>query len=355
MLSFQWIQKVHKPLLEKYHASLNAKSNKNPYSLELSTNNLITDLLSIEAIEKHTDIRNTVLQYHFNVSLALVTDNLEVDYPTEEFSVALYGLLYRTMLAFLQDDFVEKCSMQFAAVDCMRILIEQSIVNKDLGVFSKSKELDILFVCKGYLDKTPYKKDGFIWKGDWVKNDDGIVSPIEAQIWFILFLVLLNGEFEHLTTTRSILLQNMNKHFQGKSGSRLISQIPILEKLWQRISVIGLEPVVPKLSVCEIDLLYDKIQKPSFFSSLWGCELKSWNDIEFFIDNNKSDNYIDYVAPAIDIDLIERMSLRCQCCGEVSQKKCAKCMNIAYCSRDCQAKDWPDHKSRCQQLSTSIE
>jgi hypothetical protein len=30
--------------------------------------------------------------------------------------------------------------------------------------------------------------------------------------------------------------------------------------------------------------------------------------------------------------------------------KCTKCKRVAYCDKDCQKKDWKDHKGNCQQL-----
>jgi MYND finger len=39
---------------------------------------------------------------------------------------------------------------------------------------------------------------------------------------------------------------------------------------------------------------------------------------------------------------------KCQFCEKVGAgKKCAKCMNVVYCSRACQVADWPVHKTTC--------
>jgi hypothetical protein len=35
------------------------------------------------------------------------------------------------------------------------------------------------------------------------------------------------------------------------------------------------------------------------------------------------------------------------CSKEVAGKMCGKCKLVAYCSRECQAKDWKDHKKVC--------
>jgi len=38
----------------------------------------------------------------------------------------------------------------------------------------------------------------------------------------------------------------------------------------------------------------------------------------------------------------------CKVCGVVgARKKCGKCMNVVYCSRECQVTDWREHKTAC--------
>jgi hypothetical protein len=37
----------------------------------------------------------------------------------------------------------------------------------------------------------------------------------------------------------------------------------------------------------------------------------------------------------------------CKMCDEKIAKKCGKCMRVAYCSRECQVKDWKEHKKVC--------
>ena len=48
--------------------------------------------------------------------------------------------------------------------------------------------------------------------------------------------------------------------------------------------------------------------------------------------------------------------LRCACCGECADKRCAECRLVAYCSRECQKSDWKNHrKSECLRSSDKIQ
>src|SRR6184192_371695 len=34
-------------------------------------------------------------------------------------------------------------------------------------------------------------------------------------------------------------------------------------------------------------------------------------------------------------------------CGKPNACRCSRCKKVSYCGRDCQIKDWPDHKAVC--------
>ena len=52
------------------------------------------------------------------------------------------------------------------------------------------------------------------------------------------------------------------------------------------------------------------------------------------------------IAQAMDrVDIKEET---CKVCGKVgARKKCGKCLAVVYCSRECQIKDWREHKTSC--------
>ncbi|KAJ3504307.1 hypothetical protein NLJ89_g8002 [Agrocybe chaxingu] len=48
----------------------------------------------------------------------------------------------------------------------------------------------------------------------------------------------------------------------------------------------------------------------------------------------------------------ENIKTTCSYCGEIGQQKCARCKIASYCSRECQRKDWPDHKKSCTEMTS---
>ena len=42
------------------------------------------------------------------------------------------------------------------------------------------------------------------------------------------------------------------------------------------------------------------------------------------------------------------MSSSCHICGNVIASACGGCGNVSYCGRDCQRKDWKNHKNQCK-------
>ena len=41
---------------------------------------------------------------------------------------------------------------------------------------------------------------------------------------------------------------------------------------------------------------------------------------------------------------------KCAVCGEAAKQRCSKCKGVWYCSRECQLKNWKEHKKMCKML-----
>lgn len=45
----------------------------------------------------------------------------------------------------------------------------------------------------------------------------------------------------------------------------------------------------------------------------------------------------------------------CSVCGKDAEKKCSRCKNVSYCSKQCQANDWNRHKQVCRKQQNDNE
>ncbi|KAI1840214.1 hypothetical protein JX266_013581 [Neoarthrinium moseri] len=57
-------------------------------------------------------------------------------------------------------------------------------------------------------------------------------------------------------------------------------------------------------------------------------------------------------TPASELPNIRNL---CVMCDKPGQKKCGKCNQAAYCSRECQVADWPQHKALCKTFGDFAE
>jgi hypothetical protein len=44
---------------------------------------------------------------------------------------------------------------------------------------------------------------------------------------------------------------------------------------------------------------------------------------------------------------------KCNKCGNEAPKRCSRCRNVSYCSRECQVADWPGHKVVCDVVAAA--
>ena len=45
----------------------------------------------------------------------------------------------------------------------------------------------------------------------------------------------------------------------------------------------------------------------------------------------------------------------CRFCGALAEVKCANCKSVYYCDRNCQKRNWKEHKTACKQIKTVNE
>lgn len=184
------------------------------------------------------------------------------------------------------------------------------------------------------------------------------VTKIEAQAWFCLRQLMLNrdvmdmydiNEFRQREISKCQVLLSVNvldqipplmdlKHrlcslpitnAKNKSGGIYLEELPkVKEEIIAEAKKIGYD----KIAQAQIDRLLDPKSNAVMEMA------KRLNDVynfEFFEKQNENnEKYSD------------NSHFCAECCGP-AEKKCSKCEQTFYCSRDCQVKNWHNHKQVC--------
>ncbi|ORY37536.1 hypothetical protein LY90DRAFT_704619, partial [Neocallimastix californiae] len=176
--------------------------------------------------------------------------------------------------------------------------------------------------------RTPSNKilrwEGSNWK-EISKNDISKLCQVEAQLRPYLTSQLID-ELPILTDLKRVLdeLSILNIPDNSVQAGLLVEQIPeMLEEIkngkdWKKIA-----------KKCKKEILNDsQTNRMELAKKLAGM----YN--------------IDQFDPLIETP-------KCAKCGKPADKRCSKCKNEWYCSRECQVRSWPAHKKICS-LVTSI-
>lgn len=213
----------------------------------------------------------------------------------------------------------------------------------------------------------------------WIRNVNGIkmfiddkwqtvsgldvmkLTKVEAQVWFCMRSLLFNrnamrhyeiNEFRQRELSKCQLLLTVHvldqlppladlKHHLctlPMGGSRLcnviLEEIPtIKDDLVTKAKRIGYKKIanehIERFLRCKTSELIDIAKR-----------LNNAYNIDFMEKFNETDNCFE---PKNSID-----EHHCVQCSVLAAKKCSRCEQIYYCSRECQVKHWPIHKTICQ-------
>ena len=193
-----------------------------------------------------------------------------------------------------------------------------------------SKYIDIVFFVVGlYLDPNSRSVVG-----------EGYIMPMTADVPFIPSQTELKASAEEMTWWRSVLpgMVEQSRMWTHKpsceykfTGIPRVAGVPICS--------CGQGQVTPPFTDIEEWRQYAPYVTPVAISPIFPAP---WLD--------PTRRNIPEVEKAMDYGDIEEEK-KCKACGKVdSGKKCGKCMKVVYCSRECQVKDWREHKTFCRSV-----
>uniref|UniRef100_A0AAG5DNM8 MYND-type domain-containing protein n=1 Tax=Anopheles atroparvus TaxID=41427 RepID=A0AAG5DNM8_ANOAO len=202
-----------------------------------------------------------------------------------------------------------------------------------------------------------------------------MVTETEAQTWFCLYKLLFNGDL-----MRDYEINNYRQREIGKCvgllNENLLDQLPALVPLKQHLCSLQVTKEASGTPGGRATLLLEEL--PELKDKLLSTARRiGWDVIverhrKIFIDVQQEDirEMAKRITTAYNMELMENYTTKedeqerarraanldnsgvkvCGQCGASATKKCSKCLNVFYCSRECQVQNWPDHKELCHQL-----
>uniref|UniRef100_A0A7S3N1S5 MYND-type domain-containing protein n=1 Tax=Strombidium inclinatum TaxID=197538 RepID=A0A7S3N1S5_9SPIT len=184
-------------------------------------------------------------------------------------------------------------------------------------------------------------------------SESSKLTKIEAQIWLSIYNMFLsqdgNRKYE-ITTFRKSNLLRLRKYL----NEQLLDQLPMLTAMLralEEMSMMGDNPIgqtnsfiVQQLPEMRVKIMRDrdwpaiaKYQMQNFFNTEVNNPKDELDSLMKLYSSDAYDNFMD--------------DPKCACCGDGATQRCSRCKGEWYCSRECQLKQWKQHKKMCEMLS----
>ncbi|SBT79839.1 MYND finger protein, putative [Plasmodium malariae] len=249
-------------------------------------------------------------------------------------------------------------------------LLNNTVVNKIV-------DYDILLILVPLLEKRPWRHENYVFeKNEWVKTEDNTLAATEKQLWLILYTLILNRtcqEKYEMTNYRRNNILKLRKYM----NESLHEQLPPMKTLHTFIEHLYIsKSVFPenKNSYLIIDVvpeIFDEIKSDMLKNKKKIISLLNNITIEKDVLRNISDMYLSIYEVDQQINTKNNRNSKekdeqekktecnegeeaifddlylCNICKENAELQCSQCKRIYYCSKECQMKDWFNHREVC--------
>jgi hypothetical protein len=250
-----------------------------------------------------------------------------------------------------------------SGLNILRFLVH----SRNEGPLSLSKRLfvdyDFPFLVAQLIDRRPWLRTnsatGFLEKWDnqqWVQFTEQL-CPTEANCWITILALVDSDEVRsgsyQLTGTRSDALIKLRRHLIES----VVMQIPPLGSLKRFLEELNVSSTISAPN------LVTNANRPSPLSAFAIVEVEERmyeslkqrlpvqiTPLTFEEERIVSSRLCEVLDTLGDIPTSCSDSFKCAVCQKPGEHRCSVCKAGVYCDRECQTKDWQNHKTICKRI-----
>lgn len=247
-----------------------------------------------------------------------------------------------------------QCCM--TALSIMRFLSEH-MTKLDLGVMGRViNPNDIPMQLVPLLDIAPWSYRGpdglktFV-EGQWEKQEEGDylrLNKYQAQVWLSIYNMVMEPAMRQkydINSYRKNVLVDLRKYF----NTALIDQLPVLGDLQRTIEELNMMNAPEAAQQSFFMLEQVMTMREGLLKSDWPEIIKYDREVVFEETEESYKEEMRQLAEwynSFDLDSMLE-DPKCAKCGAYAEKRCSRCKNEWYCSRECQVAAWEGHKLVC--------
>lgn len=185
------------------------------------------------------------------------------------------------------------------------------------------------------------------------------VTKIEAHTWFCLRQLLSNRDAMGMYEINEFRQREISK-CEMFLGANVLDQLPPLADLKHRLCTLGLSESKTKTQVIleEVPQIRDNIVSALKKAGGYAEAVRLHTERFFGLSQNEVVAWAQRLNTVYNFDLLEKVEETtepksakrnvCGQCGIDATQKCSNCEQVYYCTRECQVKNWPLHKTICR-------